>query len=82
MKIKKALVVGVFALTLLASFFGGVAYSRQPYMQLALNHLEQAKAQLQQANNNKGGHRANAIDLVSRAIKEVRLGIDYANDHP
>jgi hypothetical protein len=30
------------------------------------------------ANSNKGGHRANAINLVKQALNEVNLGIEYA----
>lgn len=54
----------------------------QPHMDAALGHLRQARESLQQAAANKGGHRANAINLINQAIQEVRLGIQYANQHP
>ncbi len=53
----------------------------QPYMQDALRDLENAKRELQQAARNKGGHRANAIGLVNRAIVEVNKGINFDRRH-
>ena len=47
----------------------------QPHMQAALDALESARNNLDKANADKGGHRANAIQLVKDAIAEVRLGI-------
>jgi hypothetical protein len=51
----------------------------QPRMYSALDHLQQARADLVKATANKGGHRAKAIELVDRAIDEVKLGIRFAN---
>ncbi len=50
----------------------------QPNMQNALSQLQAAKASLQAASHNKGGHRVNAINLINQAIVEVQLGIDVA----
>jgi hypothetical protein len=52
-------------------------------MQEALKDLQNAKRELQEASHNKGGYRANAIGLVSRAIVEVNKGIafDRRNAH-
>lgn len=50
----------------------------QPNMQNALSQLQAAKASLQAASHNKGGHRVNAINLINQAIVEVQLGIDLA----
>ena len=47
----------------------------QPHMEAALNHLKNAKADLERATADKGGHRANAIRLVNLAIDQVNLGI-------
>lgn len=55
--------------------------SAQPNMQAALDNLMQARANLQRAVADKGGHRANALSLVDQAIEEVRAGIDYARTH-
>ena len=62
----------------------GIQYARrhnhaaapdQPHMQAALDALQSARNNLDKANADKGGHRANAIQLVNDAIAEVRLGI-------
>jgi succinate dehydrogenase/fumarate reductase flavoprotein subunit len=65
----------------------GIQYARrhnhaaspdQPHMQAALDALESARNNLDKANADKGGHRANAIQLVKDAISEVKLGIEAA----
>jgi hypothetical protein len=38
--------------------------------------LESARNNLDHATNDKGGHRARAIDLVKDAIDEVKRGIE------
>lgn len=55
---------------------------KQPHMEHALKDLENAKAQLEKAEHDKGGHRAKAVELVKQAISEVREGIEYDNAHP
>jgi hypothetical protein len=50
----------------------------QPNMRNALASLEDARRYLQNAAQNKGGHRARALDLTSQAIGEVRAGIRFA----
>ncbi len=52
----------------------------QKNMQLALASLQQAEGYLQKANDNKGGHRRKAMDLVAVAIREVKLGIQAGNN--
>ena len=47
----------------------------QPHMEAALKALNNAAADLQQAADDKAGHRANAIKLVSQAINQVQQGI-------
>jgi hypothetical protein len=47
-------------------------------MEAALSHLHSARAELESAAPNKGGHRARAIEIVNQAIAEVQAGIDYA----
>jgi hypothetical protein len=51
-----------------ASFAGGCVVAAQP-------HMQNARAELQVAEANKGGHRVNAIRLVNEAISEVQAGI-------
>lgn len=53
----------------------GIASAVQTHMWNALNDLNAASAQLQMALPDKGGHRVNAINLVSQAIGEVKAGI-------
>jgi multidrug resistance efflux pump len=48
----------------------------QPHMEKALDHLKQAKSNLERATSDKGGHRVKAIGYVNQAIDEVKKGID------
>jgi hypothetical protein len=63
----------------------GIAYARrhnhasspdQPHMRAALAALNSALNNLNRAEADKGGHRANAMSLVNQAISEVKLGIE------
>lgn len=47
----------------------------QPHMERALENLRQARSNLEAASTDKGGHRANAIGFVNKAIDEVKKGI-------
>lgn len=53
----------------------------QPEMHGALEHLRQAKENLDKAKHDKGGHRERALQLVDQAISEVNAGIGYAIHH-
>ena len=75
MKRKNALAVLLFVLTLALTSFASVP--DQPFMQAARTDLQKAKAALQRAEHNKGGHRANAISLINSAIQEVNRGMNY-----
>jgi hypothetical protein len=50
-------------------------------MQAALGDLEAAKASLQKAEADKGGHRVKALGLINSAIAEVRAGMAFAAGH-
>ncbi len=67
----------VFAL-FFAALGAGATLAAQPHMVNARNYLNSALNELEAANANKGGYRANAINLVRQAIQEVNLGIEYA----
>ena len=56
----------------------GQALAGQPHMRNALNALNTAADQLQQAQTDKGGHRAKALALVGQAQAEVQAGINFA----
>jgi hypothetical protein len=51
------------------------AHAGQPKMQAALSELRAARASLEQAVADKGGHRVKAIGLVDQAIAQVEAGI-------
>ena len=55
---------------------------KEPHMSAAIGHLEQAKAELEKAAANKGGHRERAMQLVDQAMQEVRQGERYDLSHP
>lgn len=63
---------------LLGGFVAGRAHAAQPHMRAALDHLRNARSELNAAVADKGGHRENAIRLVNEAIREVEAGIAYA----
>ncbi len=80
-----------FLIALLVAVFGTKAFNgadaqpgyreNQPHMRDALGHLEAARAALQDATSDKGGHRVKAISLTKQAIKQVEAGIKYDNRH-
>jgi hypothetical protein len=53
----------------------------QPRMQQALGELREAAAALENADRDKGGHRAKALQLTRSAIAEVEDGIRFDNRH-
>ncbi len=55
-----------------------LAYCYEPHMEAALRHLQAGRVELERAVPNKGGHRERAIDLIDRAIVQVREGIKYS----
>ena len=55
------------------------AIAAQGNMQAGLDHLIIADRYLDRANDNKGGHKAKARQLISLAISEVKAGIRFAN---
>ena len=70
-------------LPFLFGFFASVSFiapanADQPRMEAALRDLRAAKESLDKAENNRGGHRARAIELVEQAIAEVKAGIAEA----
>lgn len=54
----------------------------QPEMRAAFDALEHARAELEAAEPNKGGHRERAIGVVQQALVAVREGMQYAAAHP
>ena len=68
-------------LTLPAALVALPAAADQPHMDQALGHLRAAVTELERADADKGGHRANAIKLTRDAIAEVERGISFARHH-
>ncbi len=71
------------ALVLVVGSNDNVAHAdqKQPHMQAALTALETAKAQLEKASSDKGGHRAKAIQHTKEAIEQVKKGILHDKTH-
>jgi hypothetical protein len=63
------------------AFLAGQLSAAQPQMQAALTNLRQARANLNRATADKGGHRERAIALVDQAIGEVERGVAYDGHH-
>jgi hypothetical protein len=53
----------------------------QPHMRAALAQLQAAKAQLEKATADKGGHRVKAIALTDQAIEQTKKGIEFDDKH-
>jgi hypothetical protein len=53
----------------------------QPRMHSALTALETAKTSLENANDDKGGHRVKAIQATKEAIEQTKKGIAFDNAH-
>jgi len=68
-----ALIAGTFAPSTRAE--------NQPHMRAALEHLRAARAELEQAEHDKGGHRSKAKQLTDQAIAQVEEGIRFDNRH-
>lgn len=79
MNFKRLIVTCLSGCALIISFSFGIVYAKQPHMQAALDYLQMAKSELQQADTNKDGHRLEAIGFVNQAIREVHAGINAAN---
>jgi hypothetical protein len=59
----------------------GVATGEQRHMHAALDSLRSAHRELRDADDDKGGHREKAMELVRDAIDQVERGIRYDRRH-
>jgi hypothetical protein len=50
-------------------------------MSAAYGHLREAKAELEKASPNKGGHRERAMQLVDQALRQIDEGEQYYQQH-
>jgi hypothetical protein len=69
------------AACLAASLTRGVSAEPQPLMRDALSDLRAAATKLEHATQDKGGHRAKALELTRAAIVQVEQGIKFDNRH-
>jgi len=79
--LRRVLCMLALGVLLLAGFVAGRARADQPHMMAARDHLRLARAELQAADADKGGHRVKAIERVNEAIAEVDRGIEYDRNH-
>ncbi len=78
MKVRRFFAALLVTLGIGAGFLAGRVSADQPHMQAALDHLRGAKAELELADRDKGGHREAAVRLVNDAIVQVEKGINFA----
>lgn len=57
------------------------ACRNQPHMQAAMDHLRQARGELDRAEHNKGGWRDRAIQATDNALRETNSGCAFADTH-
>ena len=75
-------IAGFLMLITFATAGAGTAYADQVHMYNALSELQDAIGHLQAAQDDKGGHRVNAINLAQQAIDQVNQGIQFAGGGP
>jgi hypothetical protein len=83
---RKRAVAAALGLVLAGYAASAAAQVDQPHMQKALADLQNARAELDAAARDKGGHRGRAVQYVDQAIGEVHAGIaagdEYRARHP
>jgi hypothetical protein len=52
-------------------------HEQHPRIHAAIRELEGARAELQKAPHDFGGHRADAVVAVDKAIEQLRLALQY-----
>ena len=77
---KRILAVVIVAALLVGGTIG-ICAADEPHMRAALEHLREAREQLEKATPNKGGHREKAIELIDRAMGQVKEGIELGEHH-
>lgn len=53
----------------------------EPHMSAAYGHLQQARAELEKAAPNKGGHRERAMQMIDQALQQIEQGEAYYRQH-
>ena len=82
MTMRKKVMIGLGAAAMATGIgFAGFAQGNQPHMQRAIADLQAARAELNAAERDKGGHRTTAVGLIDQAIGEVRAGMAVADGY-
>jgi hypothetical protein len=82
MTMRKKVMIGLGAAAMATGIgFAGLAQGNQPHMQRAIADLQAARAELNAAERDKGGHRTTAVGLIDQAIGEVRAGMAVADGY-
>lgn len=55
----------------------GAKNEQHPRIRRAIRELEAAKKELQEAPHDFGGHRADAVQAVDRALEQLRIALQY-----
>lgn len=76
---KKTILASVIISLLIGLMAGcaGPQVDHQPRMDAALKDLRAARQELERAAPTKGGHKEKAIELIDRAINQVKEGIEF-----
>jgi hypothetical protein len=76
MTMRKKVMIGLGAAAMATGIgFAGFAQGNQPHMERALADLQSARAELNAAERDKGGHRTAAVGLINQAIVQVQAGM-------
>jgi len=78
-KLTTFVLAGALAAVIGAGQINRADAEKQPHMRMALDNLQAAKAQLESATSDKGGHRMKALALTNEAIEQVKKGIAFDN---
>ena len=81
MSLRRSLTYLAIVVLVATGFVAGHLTAQQVHMVNALDHLKAAKAELEAASPDKGGHRAKAIQLTKDAIHQTELGIGVGASH-
>ena len=71
----------VLGIVVILCSLSAIVIADQPFMRAARTDLQQARAQLQAALANKGGHRVKAIEHVDNAIALINRGMVFDRRH-
>jgi hypothetical protein len=81
MTLRKFIIPSAFVSSFACGLLANAAIADQPRMHDALRHLQDARAELRAASDDKGGHRRAAIANVDAAIRQVNAGIRFDRRH-